>query len=237
MAPTIQDLEKRVKALEQQLEEEKDSKAELLQNYITLQEQNTLLKEQNRLLQEKLDRAESIEAFIGKMAAYETEKAEREKRRNNIVIYGMAEEGNTEEEQKQSDREVVEDMILSSGNETAVIANVFRMGKPNVPERKYPRLLKVQLKNYDAKRDLMKKQREILPHIPRMNGADYSQYLRDDLTEFQRKIHSALVVKRNSWNARDGYTKTSPNRWKIYNWEVVQHIKKETVNGDMDITQ
>ena len=69
----------------------------------------------------------------------------------------------------------------------------------------------------------MKAQREILAQIPEFTPArgQYSQYLRDDLTQKQRQKHALLVAERNNRNQRDGYSKSDAKRWKIFNWEVV----------------
>ena len=144
------------------------------------------------------------------------EPKKREEKKKNLVIYRLAEveDAKDEEEQHKADKALISEMLSKSGAKLSgqnvtyddVVVKHFRMGEEektltkNGKDIHCPRLVKLQLNSSDVRNHLLRKQRKFLPSITAMQGQEYSQYLREDLTPFQRRLHGKLVRERNRRN-------------------------------------
>ena len=113
------------------------------------------------------------------------------------MIYGLPEIS------EQEDNRVVGEIVKQAGHDPRqAIHRWFRMGDGKTPDgkkSKFPRLVKVQLNSDLAKSDIMRGQKNIIKNIPELQGADYSQYFRHDLTQRQRLLHAEKVRERNEF--------------------------------------
>ncbi len=143
------------------------------------------------------------------------EKAERDKKKTNFVIYGLKEN----REEGRSDLEIVNELFEKSGAAKESITDVFRMGDQE--GKKFPRLVKVQTNSFDEKSKVVKEQKKTLVSIPEFQMATatgYSKYLRDDLTFQQRKLYFDLKEDRDerNENVENGF------QWSIFNFKLVK---------------
>ncbi len=158
----------------------------------------------------------------------QAESAERETKKANFVVYGFSHKDR--ESDKQFISAVVEKAIENDEKYTKkpeeYIEDVFRMGKgqnqDGTPSR-FPRLMKVKLKDSDLKWKIVRTQKKILPHFPEMcANPGYSQYFREDLTFMQRQHHATLAKERDRRNA--SLTENEP-KYKIYNGTIVREVQ------------
>lgn len=230
-------IEKLLAALERQAERNDGIVEQLRLQNQQLMEQTKILAEalvqcQNDIKQLKKQQTSgpnatnfSPENVVEYLVEYEREKSDQLEKKNNFVIYGLPEKEADDSAQAIADKKVIDNIIEKSGVDLgSVITNSFRMGKKS---EKFPRLVKVQTNSYSAKQKIMKEQKEVIKTVVEFDAGKglYSQYFRDDLTRKQQAKHAALVQERNEKNEKDGYTKESPDRWKIFNWKVSQHKK------------
>lgn len=178
------------------------------------------------------------------MNTMKDEPKKQEEKRNNLVIYGLPEIDNNQDEkaQQEADKKLISEIIEKSGQNVSyddAVVSHFRMGQAgkvlerNGTKLQCPRLLKLRLKSSETRDHLLKKQKEFLPAVPAMRGKNYSQYIREDLTAFQRRLHGKMVEERNKRNA-----KLAPGqpRWKIYDGGLSKERPgRQGQNNQMDL--
>ena len=160
------------------------------------------------------------------MNSMKDEPKKQEEKQKNLVIYGLPEDAQDPKAQQEADKELVAEILQKSGcggSYDDTVASHFRMGAAgkilvkNGQNIQCPRLLKLKLKSEETRDFLLKKQKEFLPSVPAMQGKNYSQYIREDLTEFQRRLYGKMVDERNKRNAK---LKPGDPKWTIFNGEL-----------------
>lgn len=87
--------------------------------------------------------------------AEKEEELEREKRRLNVVVYSLPESTNpNNEERKEEDIREVDFIINNTLNLNVTFDNIFRLGK-FVPNNSRPRPVRFQVKDFEAKREIL----------------------------------------------------------------------------------
>ncbi len=164
----------------------------------------------------------------------EFERREKERKKNNFVIYGLPLDKNLSSEQKKEyDRKMIYQIIEKAGHSPDVIKSFHRMGSGrdrDGNESRYPRLLKVEMNSSEAKKAVMREQRQIMEEIPELNEhrEEYSQYFRHDLTDKERQEYAERVQERNELNKN--LPEGAP-RWKVYKGKVSQHVSNSGNGG------
>ncbi len=164
------------------------------------------------------------------------ERREKERKKNNFVIYGLPLKKDLSSEQKKEyDRKIIYQILEKAGHTPEVIKSFHRMGSGrdrDGNESKYPRLLKVEMNSLEAKKSVMREQRQIMEEIPELNDHrdEYSQYFRHDLTDKERQVYANLARQRNERNEK--LAEGEP-RWKIYKGELKQHLVSNSGNGEV----
>ena len=145
------------------------------------------------------------------------EEKEREKRKNNVIMYNVAETTEEQEQEGMDDTEKVTSILRQVVElEAPEIESVIRLGSKNGKDgkpREKPRLLKVVFKTEEKKREVIKK-------APGLNKGVQEQsqkiYINNDETDQERKsgyeLRQQLKKKRQE---------TGDQKWVIRNREIV----------------
>ena len=118
------------------------------------------------------------------------EVEDREKRRNNVIVFGVEErEQGSLEERREHDIDVVNEVLDSLGFGDVVLNNVHRLGRTS--SGKF-RPLKVPLVNYSVKASVLQKSR-----LLKQNDKFKNVYITNDRTKLQQSEWSELRAERD----------------------------------------
>ena len=118
------------------------------------------------------------------------EVEDREKRRNNVIVFSVEErEQGSLEERREHDIDVVNEVLDSLGFGDVVLNNVHRLGRTS--SGKF-RPLKVPLVNYSVKASVLQKSR-----LLKQNDKFKNVYITNDRTKLQQSEWSELRAERD----------------------------------------
>ncbi len=169
--------------------------------------------------------------FHKAMVAWENDKKEEDEKKPNFVIYGcpLSKTHDNSDfpdgmDQNEVDLDLVKRIVTESGHDSSTIKEVFRMGKGKLRDgtnSRFPPLIKVKTTSEDVQKAVLRNQKDVLAEIPVMSAHrdTFSQYIRQDLTFGQRRLHADLVQQRNKKN--EGIPADQP-KWKVFNFKLIE---------------
>jgi len=238
----------RINAVEQMLEKKvatakmddfqkkmEDKVESILSRLDTKTEDSVQIKEVHERIEQKVDALatnvgmttgtkDNVEdLLLAKLHEDKLEEEEIQKRKTSVIIHGLVEpQGNTPEERKQQDEDIIETLLHSLNLDDISVDNIIRLGKrPDQTDVK-PRPVKVVIASEKQKIRVLSKAK----NLPRKEeGADSTIFMHQDLTPKQRVRRQELVAelkKRQSQGEKNLI---------IVNWKIVERrsSRKEDV--------
>ena len=138
--------------------------------------------------------SQTVKEAVDQKNEEKVEDAEREKRRQNFIIHGLEEEGETLEDIKKNDEELISQFFIKVGINKCPVS-ITRLGKAN---EKNKRTMKIVMASSDEKDFIM-------GNLKHLKGSEYFGKTRvtDDYTNGERDVIRHWVKEAEKKSAAD----------------------------------